>query len=52
MSKISEKLLQQQADEFEIELNYQEWLMYNVEEPTYNETTGTEQEYLTIKCLY
>jgi len=38
MSRISEELLQQQADEFEIELNYQEWLMYNVEEPIYNET--------------
>ena len=46
MSKVKEHMMQQQQEEFELELSYQEWLMQNTVEPEEDELYEMEQDYL------
>jgi len=47
MSKLSEHYMQEQQNEFELELSYQEWLMENIQEPSENELDEMEHDFLT-----
>ena len=47
MSKISESYLQDQQQEFELELSYQEWLMDNTIEPSGDDLDEMEHDFLT-----
>ena len=46
MSKLSEHYLQEQEQEFELELSYQEWLRDNIQAPTSEDLCVMEQEFL------
>ena len=45
MSKVKEQMMQEQQQEFELELSYQEWMMENVQEPSENELDEMEQDF-------
>lgn len=47
MSKIKEQMMQEQEEEFELELSYQEWLRDNIDEPSESELDEMEQDFLT-----
>lgn len=48
MSKLSELYLQEQQEEFELELSYQEWLRDNsMNEPSELELNEMEQDFIT-----
>ena len=46
MSKVKEHYMQEQQEEFELELSYQEWLRDNITEPSECELDEMEQDYL------
>lgn len=44
MSKVKEQMVQEQQDEFELELSYQEWLRDNIDEPSEDELNEMEHD--------
>ncbi len=46
MSKVKEQMIQEQLQKFELDLNYQEWLRDNINEPSEDELNKMEQDFL------
>jgi len=47
MSKLLEHYLQEQENEFELELSYQEWIRDNIQEPSESELDEMEHDFST-----
>ena len=45
MSKVKEHYMQEQENEFELELSYQEWLIDNFQEPSEREINEMEEDF-------